>query len=380
MSESDQSQEKTEQPTQRKLEKAREDGQVPRSKELTTTAVLLAAALGLLWFGGSLTETLSDIFRFNYSLPREVIFDTTMMSEYLIAAFADALLGLLPLFAILLIAAILGPVALGGWLLSAKSLMPKFSRMNPIEGIKRMFSAKSLVELGKAVAKVALMLLLATMLLYALEGKLRALAMEDVETAIKHSAVISAWVAIALSAATILIAIIDVPFQIWDHTKKLRMSVQDIKDEMKDTDGKPEVKSKIRQLQQEMANRRMMAEVPDADVVITNPTHYAVAVKYRPDEMTTPIVVAKGIEQIAIKIREVAGANQVEIVESPRLARAIYHTTQLDEEIPTDLYVSVAKVLAYVFQLRNFRRGQCERPAYPHSVNVPDNMVYGEDQ
>ena len=378
MSEDDQSQEKTEEPTSRRLEKAREDGQVPRSKELTTTAVLLASSLGFLWFGHLISDKLQAVFRYNFSLSREVIFDSAMMTRYLVQSMGDVLLGLLPLMGMLLIAAIAGPIALGGWLFSSKSMAPKLSRMNPLEGIKRMFSLKSLVELGKALAKVILMLVLAILLLHFFKGDLKSLPFQEIGPAIAHAVSISAWVAIVLSAATILIALVDVPFQIWDHTKKLKMSVQDIRDEMKDTDGKPEVKSKIRQLQQEMANRRMMAEVPDADVVITNPTHYAVAVKYRPETMTTPIVVAKGIDQIALKIREVAGANQVEIVESPRLARAVYYTTQLDDEIPTALYVAVAKILAYVFQLRNFRQGKGKRPAYPHGVSVPEDMIYDD--
>lgn len=379
MSENDQGQEKTEEPTPRRLEKAREDGQAPRSKELTTTAVLLGATIGLLWFGQFLSDKLSAIFRYNFTVPREAVFDTTSMINYLTQSFGDAIIGLFPFFMILLLAALFGPIALGGWLFSTKALMPKFNRMNPLEGIKRMFSIKSLVELGKAVAKVVLIMTLAVMIILGLQGELQSLAYQSIDSSIKHSVMMSVWVAIALSAATIVIALIDVPFQIWDHTKKLKMSVQDIKDEMKDSDGKPEVKSKIRQLQQEMANRRMMADVPEADVVITNPTHYAVAIKYKPDQMTTPLVVAKGADQVALKIREVAGVNQVDILESPRLARAIYYTTQLNQEIPTGLYVAVAKVLAYIFQLRNFRQGLGERPAFPHSMPIPDDMIYGED-
>jgi flagellar biosynthetic protein FlhB len=376
MSENDSSQEKTEEPTPRRLQKSREDGEAPRSKELTTTAVLIGASIGFLWFGSFLSNKMLDMLRFNFTLEREAMFDTSMMAQYLVQSMGDVLIGLLPLFGILFIASILGPIALGGWLLSAKALQPKFNRLNPIEGIKRMFSVKSLVELGKAVAKVVLMLVLAILLLNALKGDIKSLSAENIASAIGHSTTIAAWVAIILSAATILIALVDVPFQIWEHTKKLRMSVQDIKDEMKDTDGKPEVKSKIRQLQQEMANRRMMSEVPDADVVITNPTHYAVAIKYKPEDMTTPIVVAKGIDQIALKIREIAGAHEIEIVESPQLARAVYYTTDLDTEIPTGLYVAVAKILAYVFQLKNFREGSGQRPAFPHSVSVPEDMQY----
>jgi flagellar biosynthetic protein FlhB len=378
MADNDQGQEKTEQATQRKLDKAKEDGQVPRSKELTTTFILLASAFGFLWFGGYLTEQITSIFRYNFDFSREVIFDTSMMLHYLGQSFMSALMGLLPFFGILLVAALLGPIALGGWLFSTKSLMPKASRMNPLEGIKRMFSMKSLVELGKALAKVILMFAVTALVFDVLKDEIAALAFEDLRASIEHAAEIAIWVCIILSAVTILIAAIDVPFQIFDHAEKLKMTLQDVKDEMKDTDGRPEVKGRIRQLQQEMANKRMMADVPDADVVITNPTHFAIAIKYKPNSMNTPIVVAKGIDQVALKIREIAGANQVEIVESPRLARAIYYTTKIDEEIPTGLYLAVAKILAYVFQLQNFRRGKGDRPTYPRSVVVPTDMIFDE--
>jgi len=378
MSDNDQSQEKTEEPTSRKLEKAREDGQAPRSKEITTTAVLLGSSFGFLWFGEFLSNKITNIFSYTFSVSREAIFDTHSMTRFLAHSFADALFGLFPFFAVLIVASVLGPISLGGLIFSIKSLMPKLSRLNPLEGMKRMFSVKSLVELAKALAKVALMGVLTVLILQSLKGRLATLSQSDVITAMIDSVMIGIWVTIALSAATILISLIDVPFQIWDHTKKLKMSLQDVKDEMKDTDGKPEVKSKIRQLQQEMANRRMMGEVPDADVVITNPTHFAVAIKYQPDDMKTPIVVAKGVEQLALKIREIAGVHQVEIVESPRLARAIFYTTELDQEIPSGLYVAVAKVLAYVFQLKHFRAGNGPQPTYPRVVPIPDNMVYGE--
>ena len=378
MADNDQGQEKTEQATQKKLDKAKEDGQVPRSKELTTTFILLASAFGFLWFGGFLAQKIISVFRYSFEFPRGVIFDTSMMVHYLGQAFAAALIGVLPFFGVLLLAALIGPVALGGWLFSTKSLMPKFSRMNPLEGIKRMFSFKSLVELVKAMAKIILIFSVVALVFNVLKSELEALAFEDLLSATGHAVKILVWVTIVLSTVTILIAIIDVPFQIFDHTEKLKMTLQDVKDEMKDTDGRPEVKGRIRQLQQEMANKRMMSDVPDADVVITNPTHFAIAVKYKPDSMNTPIVVAKGVDAVALKIREVAGANHVEIIESPRLARAIYYTTKIDQEIPAGLYIAVAKILAYVFQLQNFRRGRGDRPTYPRSVVVPKDMIYDE--
>ncbi len=378
MADNDQGQEKTEQATQKKLDKAKEDGQVPRSKELTTTFILLASAFGFLWFGGFLAKKIISVFQYSFEFPRGVIFDTSMMVHYLGQAFAAALIGVLPFFGVLLLAALIGPVALGGWLFSTKSLMPKFSRMNPLEGIKRMFSFKSLVELVKAMAKIILIFSVVTLVFTVLKSELAALAFEDLLSATGHAVEILVWVTIVLSTVTILIAVIDVPFQIFDHTEKLKMTLQDVKDEMKDTDGRPEVKGRIRQLQQEMANKRMMSDVSEADVVITNPTHFAIAVKYKPDSMNTPIVVAKGVDAVALKIREVAGANHVEIIESPRLARAIYYTTKIDQEIPAGLYIAVAKILAYVFQLQNFRRGRGDRPTYPRSVVVPKDMIYDE--
>ena len=376
MAENDSGQEKTEDPTTKRLEKAKEDGQVPRSKELTTTAVLLCSMLAFLFFGPNLYQKIGGLTELTFTLPREAAFDPQYMFSLLSQSMYESLIGLFPFFIILLIASIAGPIALGGWLFSTKSLLPKLNRMDPLEGLKRMFSIKSLVELLKAVAKVLLVGSLAVFLINALQFELLSLAKEDVDNAIGHAIQIALWVAIGLSLSTILIAIADIPFQIWDNTKKLKMSVQDIKDEMKDTDGKPEVKSRIRQLQQQMANSRMMADVPDADVIITNPTHYSVAIKYKPEQMTTPIVVAKGVDQIALKIREIAGAHEIDIVESPVLTRAIYHTTSVGEEVPSELYVAVAKILAYVFQLRAFRRGRGERPGFPHQVPVPDDLVF----
>lgn len=378
MADNENGQEKTEQATQRKLDKSKEDGQIPRSKELTTTFILLASSFGFLWFGGFLTQKIITVFHYNFSFPREVIFDTSMMVHYLGQSFAAALIGVLPFFGILLLAALIGPIALGGWLFSTKSLMPKFSRMNPLEGIKKMFSFKSVVELVKAMAKIILIISIVALVFNVLKDEIASLATQDLQSATDHAIEMLVWVTIVLSVVTILIAVIDVPFQIFDHAEKLKMTLQEVKDEMKDTDGKPEVKGRIRQLQQEMANKRMMAEVPEADVVITNPTHFSIAIKYKPDKMNTPIVVAKGVDQVALKIREVAGANNVEIVESPRLARAVYYTTKIDEEIPAGLYIAVAKILAYVFQLQNFRRGRGDRPTYPRSIAVPKDMIYDE--
>ncbi len=376
MSEEDSSQEKSEQPTPKRLEKAREEGQTPRSRELATTAVLLAGTVGLYVFGQFIADSMVGIMRYNFAFDRAAAFDTGHMISHLAQSFADGLIALIPLFSVLLVAATLGPIALGGWLWSNKALAPKFSRINPIEGFKRMFSVKALMELGKALAKVGVVLALAIWLLAGMQQDMLDLANQAPLPGIVHSVQMSIWAAMILSASTLLIAVVDVPFQMWDHTRKLKMSHQDIKDEMKDSEGKPEVKGRIRQLQREMANKRMMAAVPEADVVITNPTHFSVALKYDPESMDTPIVLAKGIDHMAMKIREIARAHEVEMVEAPLLARAVYYTTEVEQEIPGALYMAVAQVLAYVFQLRNYRKGTGQQPVYPRNITVPAEMRY----
>jgi flagellar biosynthetic protein FlhB len=239
-----------------------------------------------------------------------------------------------------------------------------------------MFSMKALMELLKASAKVTVILGTTIWLLNHYAQPMFRLSDQDVGTAIIESTKISAYALIILSACTLLIAAVDVPLQLYEYNKKLKMSKQEVKDESKDTDGKPEVKGRIRQLQREMAQRRMMADVPNADVIITNPTHYAVALKYNPESMATPILLAKGGDNIALKIREIAKAHDIEIIESPVLARAIFHTTEIDNEIPAGLYLAVAQVLAYVFQLRSYRKGRGQKPKYPTNLNVPRDMYF----
>jgi len=376
--EDDSGQEKTEDPTTRKQEKARDDGQIPRSRELTTSFILLAATLGLLVFGSFMVDKMVRITRFNFNLSREVIFEPQAMVDQVGASLFHGILLMLPLFGVLLVASIVGPISLGGWMISAKSMAPKASRMNPLSGLKRMFGTHGLMELAKALGKVLLIMSVAILLLAIQRQAMLRLSDQDVISGMEHSVWLSLIGAIALAAVTIAIAVIDVPFQIWDNQQKLKMSKQEVKDEAKDTEGKPEVKSRIRQLQREMAQRRMMSDVPKADVVITNPTHYAVALSYDPNTMATPILLAKGGDQVAFKIREIAQAHQIDIIESPSLARAIFHTTEVEQEIPAGLYMAVAQVLAYVFQLRNYRRGRGEKPAYPRNLSVPRDMQFDQ--
>lgn len=371
--ENDNSQEKTEEPTPRRLEKARDDGETARSKELATMAVLLAGAGGLLMFGVSIATMLEELMRDAFIIERAAVFDTRYMSVQLILSTKAAVVALLPIMVLLLVAAIAGSVGIGGLLFSSKAIAPKLNRIDPIKGLGRMFSMRSLIELVKAIAKVGLVLSVAILILNLRTEDLLSIAEEPIVPAMAHVVWTLGWSFFVLSCATIVIAMIDVPFQIYDHQKKLRMTKQEVKDEYKDTEGKPEVKGKIRQLQREMAQRRMMQDVPTADVVITNPTHYAVALKYNQDSMGAPVVVAKGADEIAFKIMEIAREHKVEILRTPPLTRAVYHNTDVGQEIPDGLYMAIAQVLAYVFQLRQFRKGRGAKPGMP-DFPIPPEM------
>ena len=355
-------QEKTEDPTPKRIREAREKGDVPRSKELATTLVLMTAVASVFVFGAQLADKMLGIMESNFVLDRQSVFDTNKMLAHFESSSWDAVLGVSGIFSIILVAAFIGPIALGGWNFSVKSLAPKGSRISPLAGIKRMFSLKALVELFKAIAKFSLVGGFAILILWNIRSEILALATFEARPAIKEAIDIVVWVFMALSAVLILIAAVDVPYQIYEYTEKMKMTLQEVKDELKNTEGKPEVKGRIRQLQREIAQRQMMKSVPEADVVITNPTHYAVALKYDGEGRGAPVLVAKGVDFLAFKIREVAEEHDVPVLSAPPLARAIYNFTEIEEEIPSGLYMAVAQVLAYVFQLKRYKERQAERP------------------
>jgi flagellar biosynthetic protein FlhB len=370
--------ERSEDATSRRQEKAREEGQVARSRELNTTIILLAGAWGLLSYGPGISLALANLMRFNFSFPRTAAFDEKQALAhfyYSINTVADALL---PLLGLLTAAALAGPIMMGGWLFSMDALVPKFSRMNPASGIKRMFSLTALVELVKSVAKFLVLSGIAFIIINSLKSRLFALGMQPLHSALADALNMSGWAILGVSSGMILIAILDVPYQLFDHNTKLKMTKQEVKEEMKDSEGRPEVKGRIRQLQREMARRRMMEAVPSADVIITNPDHFSVALRYDGGNGGAPIVVAKGTDQIALKIREIARAHNIAQLPAPTLARAIYYTTEIDREIPAPLYLAVAQVLAYVFQLKNWRAGQGRKPQTPDELPVPSELVFDQ--
>ena len=280
MAESDSGQEKTEEATPKRLEDAKKKGDIPRSKELNTTAILLGGTGALLAFGGGISAGLSNMMSANFRFSRDDIFDPQVMLIHLGQSMAESMMALIPFFIVVMLAAIIGPIALGGWVMSGKSLAPKGERISPLAGIKRMFAKQALMELLKTIAKFLLVATLSLVILDFMTNDILAIAKEDTIPAMAHTLRIVGWSVLAMSCTMILISIIDVPFQISSHAKKLKMTMQEVKDEMKNTEGKPEVKSRIRQLQYDMAQGRMMSAVPEADVVITNPEHYAVALKY----------------------------------------------------------------------------------------------------
>ena len=374
MAEEETGQERTEEATPRRLERAREEGQIPRSRELNTAAILLTGSGSLIAFGGSMSDRLLEVARSSFQLRRGDIFDSGYMGGHLVDSLGWALAGLAPIFIALTVAALAAPAALGGWMFSAKPMAPRFERLDPLAGLQRMFSVRSLVELLKAVAKLVVVGGATLLLLWSLRGEVLAMAREPLLPAVSHAVSLIVWSTLILSASTLLIAAVDVPFQLFDHAGKLRMTTQQVRDEMKESEGRPEVKSRIRQLQREFAKTRMMNAVPKADVIITNPTHYAVALRYDVHRAGAPLLVAKGADLVAMRIREVAQAAGVPVVSSPRLARAVFHTTELEQEIPSALYMAVAQVLAYVFHLRNWRAGGGAAPKLPDEFDIPAGM------
>lgn len=373
----DTGQERTEQPTPRRIQQAREKGQTPTSRELNTMLMMLIAGASIMFVGPGIVEDFLDMFKQHLNISRENIFDTTSMPVMLESAIIDALITLSPFFTLMVLSALAGPLMMGGVTFSTQALSFKWDKLNPITGMGRVFSIKGLVELVKALLKFIIIGTTAILFLYSQADVYLGLGAEPLVQALPHMANLLVWSFLAIASVLVFIALIDVPFQIYDYTKQLKMTFQEVKDESKDTEGNPDVKGRIKNTQREIAQRRMMAEVPKADVIITNPEHYSVAVKYDPDNMAAPIVVAKGLDIIAMHIRTIARENGVPILQAPPLARALHHTTELNEEIPAALYLAVAQVLAYIFKLRTDSRWNKRKKE--HKINnlpIPEDMKF----
>ena len=368
MAEEQQGQERTEEATPRKLEKAREEGQTVRSRELNTMFLISLGALGLLmfvpWSGVQMMALTQGVFE-QAAMPEGRLLETLEGAAWMAVQFT------LPFLVVAFVAGIASSLMVGGILFSTKAFAFKGNRMNPLSGLKRMFSMKSLVELGKSVAKFLLITGVAVLVLNAIFDELLGLGQLALQPAIQRGLEIVGVALLLIGLALVVVAAIDVPFQMAEHAKQLKMTRQEVKDEMKDTEGRPEVRARVRQLQQEIANRKMLADVPEADVVITNPEHFAIAVRYDAGAMGAPVVVAKGVDAMAMRIRETANAHGVVILESPPLARALFFTVTVGGEVPEGLYVAVAQVLAYVYQLKSYRSQGGEAPYYQPS-RIPE--------
>jgi flagellar biosynthesis protein FlhB len=365
MADSEMGGERTEEPSQRRLQEARERGQLPRSRELTIFATMIAGSAALMAVGGSLAARLSQLMRSGLSIDEKLLRSTDSMSASLSAAGLNAVAALAPIFAALIALALLASVLLGGWNFSPRALAPDFSRLSPLAGIKRVFGLHGVTELGKALLKCLLVGGVCTAIIAWTFGDVLSLGRMSARAAIGRGAGLLSWSFVWLCASLALVAIVDVPLQILQFKRALRMTRQEVRDEAKELDGRPETKQRIRQMQQTLARRRMMHKVPGADVVIVNPTHFAVALKYDPKKMRAPRVLAKGVDLVAQNIRRIAEEHRVPVFESAKLARALYSSTDLNKEIPNGLYVAVAQVLSYIFKIRTLNPTAAARMARP---------------
>lgn len=368
--------ERTEQATAKRLDEARRKGQIPRSRELPMAAVLMAAALVLYSNGGQLGQAFKDMMTRSLRVDPATLAEPGTMTE----ALGSAVLGMLsafgPVFAGLSVAAFLGTIAVGGWIFTPAPLAFRFERLDPVAGLGRIFSLNGLVEVVKALAKAGFIVVAAVALLFGSMDRLLGLSDQPLVQAIGESLSLTLLTLAICSGALLLIAGIDAPYQLWSYARQMRMTRKEIEDELKESEGSPEVRSRVRQLQQEVARRRMLEAVPTADVVVTNPTHFAVALRYDDARMRAPVVVAKGADEVAARIRAVATDNKVTLFESPLLARALYWTTDLNQEIPSQLYLAVAQVLTYVLRLKAVRERGGAWPDRP-VIEVDEKLASG---
>lgn len=367
--------EKTESASPRRLEQAREDGQVARSRELSTFALLAVGFGGVYMMSGSLLGQFSQLFRHAFIFDRAASQDPTQMLHRASDALTLAAMAIGPILIAITLAALLSPLALGGWLLTTKPLAPNFGRLNPISGLGKMFSTHALAQLGMGIAKCVLVGTVATLVALHYKDDVIGLLTEPVRVALPHAANMVGVVCAATVGAMLLLVAADVPYQLWSHAKKLRMTKEEVKREYKENEGDPHIKGKIREQQRAMARRRMMSQIPTADVIITNPTHFAVALRYADNGMRAPRVVAKGADLVAARIKEIAKENGIPVLEAPPLARSLYKHVQLNREIPAQLYGAVAEVLAWVFQLRRWHAEGGQYPDRPGDVLVPDELA-----
>jgi flagellar biosynthetic protein FlhB len=377
MSESDSGEEREEEPTAKKLEKARDDGKVARSQELSVAAMMIGVAFFLYLFGGYFIAGLTNIFATGFTFDRKAVFDDSLLVPAFGTQAFDSFMVVVPIFVLAVLIAFAAAGVMGGYIFSLKSIAPKASKLNPLSGLKRMFGMKAVVDLSKALSKFVLIALVLYLVVSENFPDLIKLGFMDIEPAMQEAGRIIGFGTVLVTLTLIVAAGIDIPYQLYTFNKQMKMTKQEVKDEMKDTEGRPEVKAQIRRKQREIATGMMMSAIADADVIIVNPEHFAVALSYDPSKDGAPIMVAKGADLLAQAIRERAKEEGVPIFSSPVLARSIFFTTDINQTVPESLYYAVAQVIAYIFNLNSFERG-AEMAKKPNP-DVPEDMRFDAD-
>lgn len=365
MAEQDDSFEKTEEPTSKKIEDSRKKGQIARSKELATTMLLVASAVALIAVGHSIASAMFGLTKRAFVLSRDETYDTQHMFQILENAVKETAWPMILFMLIAMAGGIYGNIALGGYNFTWSSAAPKGNRLSPVQGVKRMFGTEALVELLKGIGKVVVIATMAYIAMLIFKDEALHLDVELYPLNLFHALNMIEWAFLLLCLGMIPIAIVDIPYQSHKHNEEMKMTMQEVKDERKNAEGDPMVKNRVRRIQFQAAANRMMQDVPDADVIVTNPTHYSIAIKYDQFGNRAPVLIAKGLDELAMHIRKIGAAHDVPIIESPALARAIYYSTDVNSEVPEKLFTAVAQILAYVYQLKTFKEGKGKRPKAP---------------
>jgi flagellar biosynthetic protein FlhB len=369
--------EKSEEPTAKKLTDARKKGQIARSKDLGTLFVLVGSACAMLLMGNSLATSMANMMRHLFSLNRQESMDVNALFKVINDGVFQIFAPLFWIFFIVMMAAFIGNILLGGMSFSWQAMAPKASKLSPLAGFKRMFGAQAAVELIKSILKFFVVFIVAFLLLSGLFEEILGLSREAIPNNFEHATTMLLWMFLVLALSIVIIVVIDAPYQVWNHNRQLKMTKQEVKDEHKSTEGSPEVKGRIRRTQYEMSQRRMMEDVPNSDVVITNPTHYSIALKYDAVEGGAPVLSAKGIDEMALHIRTIAKEHEIEIIQSPALARSLYYTAEVGDDIPEELFAAVAQVLAFIYQLNEHKKGRAKKPIpVAKELPIPEEFRY----
>lgn len=375
MAEQDSDQERTEDPSEKRRKETKERGVIARSKDFNSLLVLLFSGISFLIFGSYIYHRLKKIFIDCLSWDMPIPVEGNSLLILVNGKLFSGLFVFLPFALLVLCASVIGNIAMGGWIFSLNAVAIKLERLNPIAGLGKIISLKSFVELVKSIIKILLVFASMALIAKIFFPKMFRVSMVDLTVGLRECFYIFIASFFILCTSLVVSSIFDVPYQIWEHLRQLKMTKQEVKDEYKEAEGKPEVKSRLRRLQRELASKRIATAVPTADVIITNPTHFAVALKYDKTTMSAPQLVAKGGDHMAMKIIELGQKHEIPTISIPPLARSIYHHTEIGEEVPEALYLAIAQVLAYVHQLKLYKKGKSKKPTLPKKFTIPPELI-----